>query len=231
MTSYPPKKNEAFTFPAVFYNSLGDIVTNPTIAAGDLKVSIDYGAYANLTTLPDVDPDATNQVKLSLSAAEMNGTVIHVVAIDQTSPKEWKDAEWTFYTIIGTTLTNITAPVLADYLTLNFTSVKTQLGWSDSIEITAVINKTFQSYGVSTEAEATDLTKLHALADVAVWRQALNDISLDYSWSADGASYHRNQAVDAVRENLTRAECNAIAYNPAYNIVVHTLDNNPDWRE
>jgi len=130
-----------------------------------------------------------------------------------------------------TALTTITAPVLADYLTLNFTSVKTQLGWSDSIEITAVINKTFQSYGVDTEAEATDLTKLHALADVAVWRQALNDISLDYNWSADGASYSRSQAVTAIRENLMYAESVAIAYNPAYNITVHTLDNNPDWRE
>ena len=86
-------------------------------------------------------------------------------------------------------------------------------------------------YGVSTEAEATDLTKLHALADVAVWRQALNDISLDYNWSADGASFSRSQAVTAIRENLMRAESAAMAYNPAYNITVHTLDNNPDWRE
>jgi hypothetical protein len=229
MTSYPPKQGEAFSFPANLYNHLGDIVTNPTIAAGDLKISIDYGAFANLTTLPDVDPDVTNQVKVSLSAAEMNGTVIHVVAIDQTTPKEWKDAEWTFYTIIGTTLTNITAPVLADYLSLNFSSIKTQLSWSDSIEVTAVINKTFEMYGVATEAEATDLTKLHALADVAVWRQALNDISLDYAFSADGASFSRNQAVDAIRKNLDNAESLAIAYLPAYNITVHNYDNHPDW--
>ena len=229
MTEYPPKKNEAFAFPASLYNSLGDIVSNPTIAAGDLKVSIDYGAYANLATLPDVDPDAANQLKVSLSAAEMNGTVVHVVAVDQTTPKEWKDAEWTFFTIVGTTLTNITAPVLADYFSLNFSKISSQLGWVDSLEITAIINKTFEAYGVTTEAAATDLIKLHALADVAVWRQALNDVALDYDFGADNANYRRSQQADIIRQNLAAAENAAIVYMPSWTMMVHQADDNPDW--
>ena len=129
------------------------------------------------------------------------------------------------------TLIPLTDLGLLDYINENFPTIKTQLGWTDGANIATIITKTLEMYGVSTEAEATDLTKLHALADVAVWRQALNDISLDYNWSADGASFSRSQAVTAIRENLMRAESAAMTYNPAYNITVHTLDNNPDWRE
>ena len=119
---------------------------------------------------------------------------------------------------------------LATYISDNFPTVKTQLGWTDSVQIVTIVDKTLEFYGVATEVLATDLTKLHALADVAVWRQALNDIALDYAFSADGASFSRNQAVDAIRKNLDMAESKAIAYMPAYNITVHANDRNPDWQ-
>lgn len=119
---------------------------------------------------------------------------------------------------------------LADYISDNFPTIKSQLGWSDSTQIVTIVNKALELYGVTDESDATDSKKLHALADVAVWRQALNDISLDYSFSADGASYSRNQAVDAIRKNLDMAENSAIAYMPAYQITVHAGDKNPDWR-
>jgi hypothetical protein len=120
---------------------------------------------------------------------------------------------------------------LATYISDNFPTIKTQLGWNDSTQIVTIVDKALELYGVATEVLATDLTKLHALADVAVWRQALNDISLDIAFSADGASYQRNQAVDAVRKNLDNAESLAIAYLPAYQATVHVGDNNPDWTE
>jgi hypothetical protein len=63
---------------------------NPTIAAGDFKVSIDGGAFANLTTLPTVTPAAGTAVKITLSAAEMTGTNIFVTAIDAAGA-EWCD--------------------------------------------------------------------------------------------------------------------------------------------
>lgn len=119
---------------------------------------------------------------------------------------------------------------LATYISDNFPTIKSQLGWSDSTQIATIVAKAVELYGVATEADATDATKLHALADVAVWRQALADISLDYAFSADGASFSRNQAVDAIRKNLDYAEGSAMAYLPAYQITVHVGDNNPDWR-
>ena len=94
MTSYvTPKKNSAF----IIYVGLQDYLTsgrlkaNPTLAAGDAQVSIDGGAFANLTTLPTVTPALGRGVKISLSAAEMNGDNITVVLSDQTSPPEWCD--------------------------------------------------------------------------------------------------------------------------------------------
>jgi hypothetical protein len=120
---------------------------------------------------------------------------------------------------------------LAAYITSNFGQVKTQLGWSDSLQIAAITEKTLEMYGVSTEAEATNASKLHALADVAVWRQALNDVSLDYNFSADGASYSRSQQADMIRENLQAAETAALVYLPNYSILVSHSDDHPEWTE
>lgn len=120
---------------------------------------------------------------------------------------------------------------LAAYITANFGQVKTQLGWSDSLQITAITDKALEWYGVDTEAEATNTKKLHALADVAVWRQALADVSLDYNFSADGASYSRSQQADMIRENLQAAETAALVYLPNYSILVNHSDDHPDWTE
>jgi hypothetical protein len=91
MASYvTPKKNTAF----VFYLGLVSqadtklLQTNPTLAAGDVKVAIDDGAPANLATLPVVDAEFTKRVKVSLSAAEMNGDNISVLFSDAAG------AEW-----------------------------------------------------------------------------------------------------------------------------------------
>lgn len=88
-----PKKNTAYTF----YIGLIDqantklLKASPTLAAGDVKVSIDGGAFANLTTLPAVTPAAGRAVKVDLSAAEMNGDNIVVQFVDAAGA-EWCDA-------------------------------------------------------------------------------------------------------------------------------------------
>lgn len=120
---------------------------------------------------------------------------------------------------------------LAAYITANFAQVKSQLGWSDSLQITAITDKVLEWYGVETEAEATDATKLHALADVAVWRQALNDVSLDYDFNADNAGYKRSQQAEMIRKNLDTAETAAMVYLPNYSILVSYSDDHPDWTE
>lgn len=63
---------------------------NPTIAAGDFKVSVDGGAFANLATLPTVTPASGTAVKITLSASEMTGDNIVVACIDAAGA-EWCD--------------------------------------------------------------------------------------------------------------------------------------------
>lgn len=68
-----------------------DLKANPTIVAGDVKISIDGGAFVNLATLPTVTPAGGVSVKMPLSSAEMQGRKIFVQFIDQTATKEWAD--------------------------------------------------------------------------------------------------------------------------------------------
>jgi len=93
-----PKINTAF----IFYTSLVSQADTkvfksvPTLAAGDFKISIDGGAFANLATLPTNTP-GTFGVKVSLSAGEMNGANILVVAHDAAGA-EWCDQCWNIQT-------------------------------------------------------------------------------------------------------------------------------------
>lgn len=119
MTTYlPPKKNTAF----VFYVSLVSQATrpafqaNPTLAAGDVKVAIDDGAPANLTTLPAVDADFTKRVKVSLSSSEMNGDNITVIFSDA-SGAEWDDLTVNLQTVTTSQIDDLaTASALSTVL-------------------------------------------------------------------------------------------------------------------
>src|SRR5262245_44216731 len=99
--SNPPKKNQAFTTRIGLsdYSASGVYKVNPTIAAGDFKVDIDGAGFNNLTNLPTVSPAGSRMVLLSLTAAEMNGDVISIQCVDQTSPPEWSE----FILVINTT--------------------------------------------------------------------------------------------------------------------------------
>lgn len=89
----PPKKNEDFKIRVCLKDMAvnGRFKANPTIAAGDFKVTTDAGGFGNLATLPTVSPAAGKAVLIELSAGEMNGDVITVVWSDQTDPPEWAD--------------------------------------------------------------------------------------------------------------------------------------------
>lgn len=93
MASYvTPKKNASFVFyiGLVSQANTKTLQSSATIASGDFKVSTDGGALANLGTLPSVDPASSKAVKITLSAAEMNGDNIVVIASDAAGA-EWCD--------------------------------------------------------------------------------------------------------------------------------------------
>lgn len=90
----PPTKGEDFEFPWMLedYANPGNFKANPTIAAGDFKISKDGGAFSNLTNLPTVSPASGCAIVIVLTSTEMDADKVIVQMIDQTSPKEWADA-------------------------------------------------------------------------------------------------------------------------------------------
>lgn len=91
-TYVPAKVSTQFVFYASLVSQANTklMQVNPTIAAGDFKVSIDGGALANLGTLPTVTPAAGSMVKFTLSTSEMAGANATVVCIDAAG-SEWCD--------------------------------------------------------------------------------------------------------------------------------------------
>lgn len=89
----PPVKGEDFVVYIALedYTNPGNFKANPTLASGDFKISKDGGAFANLATLPTVEPASGIAVKVPLSSTEMNADNIIVTCVDQTAPKEWAD--------------------------------------------------------------------------------------------------------------------------------------------
>lgn len=85
----PPVKNQAEDFPVALFAQADDqILLAPTIAAGDIQISIDGAAFANPATLPAVSPANSGRLVIALSAAEMNGDRIFIRGIDA-SGDEW----------------------------------------------------------------------------------------------------------------------------------------------
>ena len=89
MTSYqPPKRATEYIFYVTLDSSPGVFQVNPTLAAGDVQVSTDGGAFTNLDTLPAVTPAGGVTVKVTLSVAEMTGDNVMVTFIDAAG-SEW----------------------------------------------------------------------------------------------------------------------------------------------
>ena len=89
----PPVKAEDFEFSVCLedYVNPGLFKANPTLAAGDVTISKDEGAFANLATLPVVAPASGRNVNAELTATEMTADKVTVIFHDQTVPPEWSD--------------------------------------------------------------------------------------------------------------------------------------------
>ncbi len=105
MTSYNPIiKNGASG--AIFYVALfprtatGTAQANPTLATGDVTISLDGGAFGNLGTLPDAEPNASKAVRVILSQAETNADNI-VILFSDAAGAEWCDLLVNLQTVSG----------------------------------------------------------------------------------------------------------------------------------
>jgi hypothetical protein len=96
-----------------------DIVMTPTIADGDIQISLDGGAFNPPATLPSATPAASGQVQIPLAQAETNAVHIGIRGIDQVGA-QWDDFYYSIFTDtgtigeLGTILSGITS--LADWL-------------------------------------------------------------------------------------------------------------------
>lgn len=140
---FGPKKNLSFIFPvALLTVADGEQAIDPTIVAGDWKVSVGGGAFNPLTNAPVVSPAGGRQIVISLTAAEGPGPFTVVQFVDLTNPKEFHDNSWdVHYTDAGSgsglvltvvasaffdteQVANLLGPYLANYL------VNTMANWT-----------------------------------------------------------------------------------------------------
>jgi hypothetical protein len=136
-SNYPgigPERGVAFIFHMALVSQANTKVlqSNPTIAEGDFKVSIDDGAFNNLATTPTVSPASGKAVKVSLSAAEMLGDNIKVLASDA-SGSEWCDRMISIQTSPGAAQ----AVMRFQVDSANFAPTTTEFETSDITEATA----------------------------------------------------------------------------------------------
>lgn len=66
----------------------GDFRIDPTIEAGDFKISKESGVFVNLVNLPVISPAGSSNLKVTLSTTEREATRLVVEALD-VSGDEW----------------------------------------------------------------------------------------------------------------------------------------------
>jgi hypothetical protein len=188
-TIFGAKKNAAFTLRLPFIAQGTPLIkTTPTIAAGDVKVSIDGGALANVTNLPTEAPAASGLVEIDLTAAEMNGSVIVVRGVD-VAGDEWVD--WTF--------TIVTTEVTVDSLVRSTTPANAlTVDGSGKVAVGAggIVAASFATDAVDSNAIATsgaNKVRDTILSDATPFPGARVDAAV--SSRADGAAFTNARAV------------------------------------
>lgn len=92
MAGLPAVRGQAFEFYVGLTSQANTHIlqANPTLAAGDARISKDGGAFVNLTTLPAVTPALGRSVRVQLSATEMTADNV-VVIFCNAAGAEWDD--------------------------------------------------------------------------------------------------------------------------------------------
>lgn len=134
--TFPAKKNTAYSFPMslISQSNTQSFQLNPTLAAGDIKVKIDGGSYANIGTLP-TPTSGQPDFEVALTSSEMNGDLIKIWF------KDAAGAEWCESVIsIQTTTTPIEDIYTAvDDITTGSTTVSADITAIDGSSSAATI--------------------------------------------------------------------------------------------
>lgn len=150
-TYQPPKRGvEYITYVSLVSQADAKLLqSNPTLAAGDVKISKDGGAFANLNTLPTVTPASGKGVKVTLSATEMTADNVLVIFSDAAGA-EWCDLSLNIQTSAQqiddlATPAQVNAEVV-DALATDTYAEPGQGTPSDTLSLSAKINHMFKAY-------------------------------------------------------------------------------------
>lgn len=161
-TTVPPKKNTAYSFEVALGSQADTDIfkTTPTLAAGDVTVSKDGAAFANIGTLPIQISDGV--LTVALTNTEMNADRIAVLFNDAAGD-EWQDLLVTIHTVTDNQLDDLATPT----------------------EVNAECDTALTDYDPPTHAELqaeindvqTDIAALNDLSDADVWTYATRTLT------------------------------------------------------
>lgn len=105
---------------------------------------------------------------------------------------------------------------LAAFMLTRLAGVADVLGWSTLADVQEPVNDALLAYGAATIAAATNVQRLRALADRAIWRAAVAALTTAYDFSRPDGTYSRRQMLGGARAMLADAEARAAEYDPDY---------------
>jgi hypothetical protein len=203
MATYVPAKRatELIFYMGLVSQSTGQFQANPTLAAGDVKVSKDGGALANLSALPAVTPAGSKMVKVTLSGTEMTADNVTLVFSDAAGA-EWDDCIVNIQTAANqiddlATPTNITAGTIT-----TATNVTTVNGLAANVITAASI----ATGAIDADAIADNAIDAGAIAADAITAAKIADGAIDAATFAAGAITATVIATDAIDADAIKAD-------------------------
>lgn len=125
--------------------------------------------------------------------------------------------------------TSYTEATLATFMLTELGDVAGVLEWTAQADVQEAINEALLVYGVNDIADATDISKLRALARRQAWRSAVNSLTTRYDFSNPEGDYKRSQMVKAAATRLAQAESDAMPYDLTLGAaIVTTIDHSAD---
>jgi hypothetical protein len=109
---------------------------------------------------------------------------------------------------------NYTEDMLKSYMVGRVKSIADLLGMTIE-DFAESVNDVLVAYGVNDISEATDITKLRALAHYQAWVLIAEIATGEYQFSADGGSFNRKQIYDNAVATLERLRITYAPYLPS----------------
>lgn len=116
---------------------------------------------------------------------------------------------------------------------LNRGGVADAFGWTvASGSYDEVVNDVLLAYGVADIAEATDVAKLRALGNLALWQAAKEAAVLEVDYSADGTSFSREAIFKHIETMLGQATYDAIPFvSGGYSVDIYSVSRSDPYSQ